>query len=102
MSLSFHHAGGGTGVEPAAFAGDFIRINIDAVVIVSKPAFCNACFLVIICLLSKFISEEALTFLMFFIFDDLFFLFVHRYFLSKSSSLIFDIQQINSCINFRS
>jgi hypothetical protein len=67
MSLNFHHAVGGAGVEAAAFAGDFIRINIEAVVKVSKPAFCKACFLVIICLLSEFFSEESL---MFFIFDD--------------------------------
>ena len=28
MSFNFHHAGGGIGIEAAAFAGDFIRSNI--------------------------------------------------------------------------
>jgi len=48
MSLNFHLEGGGAGVEAAAFAGDFIKSNIEAVVKDSKPAFCKACFLVIL------------------------------------------------------
>jgi hypothetical protein len=88
MSFNFHHEGGGTGIEAAAFAGDFIRSNTEAVVNVSKPAFCKACFLVIIFLCSVFFTVDVL---IRFIFDALVFLFIHWYFLSKSTSLIFDV-----------
>jgi len=45
-----YHIGGGSGTEAAAFAGDFINNSIEAVVNVTIPAFCKACFRVITCL----------------------------------------------------